>query len=567
MIIYDSSGVGVTAAGGTSATWQHVIGTSATALLVAVSFNGGSPNTASRTVKVGTKTLASLGVLQSSSTAWTELFGILGPSTGVQTVNVTTSVPVAKTGNSVAYRGVIGFDSIFLNTPPDGAFTVTQPIIKGGWLVGAFGTAANVGFSPSGGTVRYLGSSTPTLAIVDDVSSGSSVTLSLSPTQPTTTASAVVSVNLVPVAGSTGLSYTVSGPLAVTAATTASISTTSTRFGNANLAVAASGSATATAIGSRFSSSNLITTATLTASASISVGADANLALTAPRTADRERTLWIFNSALAATVSRTATASVTLAVIPPPAAHSPLRYVGRYPDTEGSVAPRSYARASNDRTKVTTDFITKAIDSLVSPLTTTAYVDQQDATKALKTAVTAADELYFPATGHGLATLDSEGYLTANQVPDGLSVNRTSGCYVGSAGSGTATSSNTRNVLLGTVTIPDLGYSYVVLPFAWVLGSDPNGALKSRWAGTGSAAKLIVMPTSGGDLPCGWGMCAGSPKPSSYPVTPAVAMGVANQKFSGGITLGLYGSLLAEASGRTYTFSGGSFYVITMPAV
>lgn len=569
MITYDSAGVGAFAAGGTTATWQHVIGTSATALLVAMSFSGGSPNTASRTVKVGNKTLTSLGVLQSSPTAWTELFGILGPSTGAQTVNVTTSVPVAKTGNSVAYRGVTGFDSTFLNLPSAGSFTVTQPVTRGGWLVAAFGVASAVSLRAISGTLRYQAASTPTVAIVDDVSPDTSVTLSLSSAQPTTASAAAVSVYLVPVIGSTGISQTGSSSLPTTATATASASVTSVRFADAPLAVTASATATATAIGSRFSSSTLITTATATASASVSLHANADINIVTTPTADREKTLWIFNSSLAATATRTATATVTLAVIPPPAAHSPLRYVGRYPDTEGSVSPRSYAIAANTKTNITTESIDKIIDSLINPLTKVSYVDQQDATKALKTAVTDADELYFPATGHGLAVLDADGYVTANQIP-ALSASRPSECYVGSVGSGTATTSSNRSVLLGTVTIPDLGYPYVVLPFAWVTGSNYTGTLKSRWAGTGNTAKLAVMPTTGGENICGWGICAGSQKPSLYPVTPTVAMGVASQKYSGGITLGLYGSLLAEASGRSYTFSGGTssaFYVITLPAV
>ena len=568
MITYDSAGVGSFAAGGTTATWQHVIGASATALIVGVSFSGGSPNTTTRTVTVGNKTLASIGVLQSSPTAWTELFGIMGPSTGAQTVNVRTSVSVAKTANSVAYKGVVSFGSVSLSTPSS-TYTVTQPATSGNWVVGVFGTATAVTIAPlaTSGTARYVKSSTPTLAIVDDLSEATSATLQLNAA--TTPPAAVITIALSPVPGSTGWSYTGNaGTRAVTASTTASASVTSIRQASTALVVAATASAAISVVGQRDFASSLTVAAARTASMLVNWSANVSLTAVATPLAKRESSLWIFNSSLAATVTRTATATVTPAVIPPPATHSPLRYVGRYPDTEGSVAPRSYGIAANDRTKVTSDFINKTVDSLVHPLAKTEYVDQQDKTKALKSDVLAADELYFPATGHGLATLDSDGFVVANQIPGSINTNRVAGCYVGSnVGSGTVTSSGYRSLLLSTVTIPYPGFPYVVMPFGWVTGSDPNGVLKSRWYGTGSTGRIVVLPTTGSDSVCGWGICAGTAKQSSYPLTPAVSMSIRNQQFTGNITLGLYGSVLAEATGRSYVFAGGSFYVLVFPAV
>ena len=243
----------------------------------------------------------------------------------------------------------------------------------------------------------------------------------------------------------------------------------------------------------------------------------------------------------------------------------PMRYVGRYPDTEGSVSPHIYADAANSKTKLTTDIVNAAVDTQVSALATTAYVDQQDATKAAKSAVTAADNNYIPLTGHGLAVLDSTGAVAASQIPSVTSQVRPSLSFTGIVGSGTVASAGLRSLSLGTITIPDPGFPYVVLAFAWVNGSDPNGTVKSRWAGTGNTGKLVVMP-SGSDAIHAWGVCAGSAKSSAYPVTPAVSMGAGSQKLTGSTTLNLYGSVMVEAVGQSYTFSGGSFFVNVLPA-
>lgn len=565
-ILFDSVGVGISASG-TTATWQHVIGTSATALIVGISFDGTPQSSVTRTVRVGSKTLTSLGFMPSNTfNHWVELFGTLSPPTGVQSVTVTTSVGVSIVGSSVAYRGVASLGSSYTNFFPYVNYSVTQPAAAGNWLVGVMGSAYGIAIvrPAASGVDRQVIGGYPCMAILDAVSTGTSATITLNASS--NAAGSGVSVVLVPVAGATGIAQTVNAtPLAVTASFAASADTTSVRMGSASLAATATVTASASAMGAREMGTNLPVIASASASALLSAQADADLTVTATRTVQPDGALWIFNSSLAVTSTRTATATVTLAPIPPPVAKSPLRYVGRYPDTEGSVAPRSYAQAANDKTKVTTDFITKTVDGLVFSLATTAYVDQQDNTKALKTAVTAADEAYFPATGHNLAVLDNEGFVAASQIPTGSIVtNRVSGCYVGSAGGGTVSGSGFRALLLGTVSVPDPGFPYVVLPFAWVSGSAAGTG--SRWAGAGTSAKLVVMPTSS-DAVCGWGVCAASQRPSSYPLTPAVSMGVASQKFTGAITLGLYGSVMTEGAGLSYTFGGGSFYVITLPAV
>lgn len=563
-ITYNSVGVG-TSANATTATWQHVIGSSATALIVGVSFNGSSSVT--RTVRVGNRVLTSLAVMPSYGSHWMEIFGTLSPPTGAQSVTITTSSRISMTASSVAYNSVASFGSTSTGLFPQIPYSFTQSVTPGNWLVGAMGSAFGIAMiSPAvSGVDRYINRAYPSLAILDGVSAGSSVTLHLASVS--NAGGSVAAVVMVPVGSSTAIAHTVNSSLALTASRSAEASSTSVRMAVANLAVVASATASIDVQGPRSSSSSLAVTAAVSAAVSVDWQANSSLALTLNRTVSPKSTLWIFNSSLSVTTARTATASVVQAPLPPPAEKSPLRYVGRPPDTEGAVSTRSYAVAVNDRTKVTNDFIERAVDNLVYPLATTAYVDQQDATKALKSAVIAADENYIPATDHGLAVLDSTGKVEASQIPTGsITVNRVSGCFVGSVGSGTVTNTGVKSLLLGTVTITSPGYPYVVLPFAWVNGNDPAGSQISRWAGTGSAAKLVVVPTSGNAV-CGWGVCSGSQKVSSYPVTPAVSEGVSGQVFTTGITLGLYGSLLAEAAGRSYTFSGGTFYVITMPAV
>jgi hypothetical protein len=245
---------------------------------------------------------------------------------------------------------------------------------------------------------------------------------------------------------------------------------------------------------------------------------------------------------------------------------TPLRYVGRYPDTEGAIAPHQYADKANTDTKVTTDFVNDTVDSQVTSLATTAYVNQQDDKKALKTSVTAADELYVPASGHGLALLDSSGYVASSQIPTTVIAGRASSSYTGTLTGGTVSSAGLRSLLMGTITIPDPGFPYVVLVFGWVSGSDPNGTAKNRWSGTGNTGKLVAMPPAGNDAIYGWGVCAGSAKSNLYSISPAASMNASNQKVTGSLTVNVYGSILTEAIGQTYTFGSGSFFALTLPA-
>ena len=564
MITHDSTGVGYSSATGTtSATWQHVIGASATALIVGITFTG-APSSVSRTVKVGTKTLSSLGFREVSGTQWVELFGVLAPPIGAQSVLVTTSTSTRMVANSVSYNGVVSFGASATNVFSAGApfISVTRSVDRGNWLFGVFAAAGTAALTSDEDIQRYNRSS---MAIMDDVGTTSVTSLMLD--APLPVAVSAVSASMVPVSGATGVSHTGKSSLALSASPSAEATNNPAKIALAPLAVTATASATITAFGQKSFAAQQSVTATPTASATATTSIAASLALTATANARPEPSLWIFNSSLSVLSSRTASATVTPAPPVPPVASSPLRYVGRYPDTQGSLAPRSYALAAAEKVDVRIDSVAKEIDSQVYTLASIRYVDQQDALRAQKTAVTAADEAYFPATNHNLATLDSTGFVPTGMYPPNVISNRTSKFYESAASGGTVSTAGYRSLLLGTVTIPDPGYPYVVLPFAWVSGSDPYGTAVSRWVGTGSTGKLVVMPTTGGDVIYGWGICAGSSSSSAHPVTPAASMGVTAQKVFGSLTLGLYGSVMVEAPDRSYTFGGGTFYVIIMPAV
>lgn len=564
-INFQSSGVGIYASGVTVAEWQHVIGPSATALIVAA--NIGWPAT-TPVVKVGTKTMTFLGSTVFNS-RWTQIYGILSPPTGAQTIRMTSDNPIAVTANSVAYTNVASFGTVSFDTFPQIPYSVTKTVPIGSWLVSAIGVAGNGGVvSPAtSGTDRFIKKSQLTLAILDGVSTTGSVTLTLSSVANANGDAA--SVVLVPVAGD-AIAHTVNSSLAVTATLSSTADATSVRMCVANMPVTAQLSATATAVGQKQSASSLPVTATLSANVTASRRVSASLAVTVTRQARPQSTTWVFHSQLSATATTSSTATVTLAPMPPSPEHSPLRYVGRYPDIQAGIAPKSYSVAANDRTKVTTDWIEKAVDNVVHSLATVQYVDQQDNARALKSAVTQADQNYVPATGHNLATLNNEGRISPEQIPSGNIIisNRQAKCFTGSVGSGSVVSASYTALLLGTVTIndPKLVYPYVVLPFAWVNGNDPNGTAASRWSGTGNVARLLVMPVGGGPV-CGSGICAASPRASAYPVTPSSPIGSRAQKFTGSLTLGLYGSVFSEATGQSYTFSGGSFFVLVIPAV
>lgn len=105
-----------------------------------------------------------------------------------------------------------------------------------------------------------------------------------------------------------------------------------------------------------------------------------------------------------------------------------LTYVGRNPDSDAVVVPKSAADAAQAAAAVTTDSVATQIAGVAATLTTRSYVDAQDVGRAHITDVDAADALYVPASylnaANGVAGLDSSGNLLSAQLPAGVKTDR-----------------------------------------------------------------------------------------------------------------------------------------------
>lgn len=555
-VAFDSVGAGSSIANGTTITWQHVLSSSATALVVAVGFYApnDSPTTLTRTVKVGTKVLTSLGTRINYGTGgWLELFGTTSPPTGAQNVTVTASTSSYLSGNSTSYTGVASLGTPVSNAASNGTImSVAVTPASGGMAVAAYGSAYVQLFTGGNATLRWTKNSiTPTVGIQDVVGTGSAVTLTLSNSG--NYQWSAIAVPLVPA---------VTVPVAKTGAVSLSVTATPT----------------AAAMGTKRANSVPIITATATANVQVSTKFAASLGLIVTPTATRTGTPHITG---AATIPLTTTLSAGAAMTPaplPPGVPSPLRYVGRVPDTLASVTSRSDVKVFSDSVKMTVDYINQAMDRQVPILATLEKVIQEDKKRATKAEVLAADEKHYPATGHGLATLDPDtGMLPISAAPlDDLVYDRTIKCHNGTVNITTASpavSNDYRNVLLATCEIPDPGYPYIPLPFAWVRGADPTGTTTARWSGTGNTGRLLVMPTPGnGDVFYGAGACTATTR-NAYSVVVPVADPKATptttrKPLTGATTLCLYGSCWTTDFAQSYTFSptGLVFYVLLFPA-
>ena len=278
-----------------------------------------------------------------------------------------------------------------------------------------------------------------------------------------------------------------------------------------------------------------------------------------------------------------------------------LPYVGRAPDSDATIVPKSYADATNTSLAVNSSYVNAQIASVVSTLTNQSYVDSEDALRAHKSAVTTADNSYVAATAlnaaNGVAGLDVNGNLISSQFPtSGVVTDRVTQCYsvaspsggqglfggvlssvtgaVGTillSGSHTVGTSSIREYKLASIPIPDPGFPWRPLPFAWVQGSSASGGVPaSRQVGNGNYGLLAVMPPAGvSDQVYGAGICTGSSVTDTYPVLPYAA---ANQSpttvpaISGSLELDLFGSCW---SGTSYTFYAANlvYLVMVVPAL
>jgi hypothetical protein len=179
----------------------------------------------------------------------------------------------------------------------------------------------------------------------------------------------------------------------------------------------------------------------------------------------------------------------------------------------------------------------------------------------------------------GVAQADGTGTVPSAQLPV-LSTNNvakvfdctTSGTvFLPSGSTYTATTDDIGEFVIANVEIPNPGYPWIALPFAYVLGHSSAVSSGSRLLGNGNIGFLAV--TAPGEVApiYGMGLCTADTVANYYPVVPATngldrVTPATQPPFQGGATLQLSACNFA---GTNYTFSGTGlvFYVLVLPAL
>lgn len=281
----------------------------------------------------------------------------------------------------------------------------------------------------------------------------------------------------------------------------------------------------------------------------------------------------------------------------------PLQYVGRSPGSDTILSPKSYADSQAAAKVVTNSFVnsTTAAQAPNLVLTSSGYVATQDNLRAKKTNVTSADAAYLAATARnaagGVAGLSAGGFVDPAQLPTTMSTERAiksysvtraaadrgllgalassataiGTVYLGSSSTRQVTTTQAREYRLASISVPDPGYAWRPLPFAFVEGGsveadDPG----TRSQGTGSYGLLTVMPPAGsGNQIYASGIGTGS---FAYDFIPVLPFAASNQTpttvppIPGALQLDLYGCCWA---GDNYTFTGYylSYWILVVPAL
>jgi trimeric autotransporter adhesin len=182
---FDSFSNGNNSATGTTS-WTHTLGPAAKMLLVTVGTLAGAATSFTRTAKCGSTSMTSLGAVQlnggiQGAAGWGELFTLLNPPTGTQTITITTSSGTAAiSGISVAYQRVSSNGTVVTNhgsisTGLTGAISTVTGALAFGVIV-----TNGSGWTSWSGTPRATcnsGTSSCGITAVDTPGTGSNVTL------------------------------------------------------------------------------------------------------------------------------------------------------------------------------------------------------------------------------------------------------------------------------------------------------------------------------------------------------------------------------------------------------
>lgn len=260
----------------------------------------------------------------------------------------------------------------------------------------------------------------------------------------------------------------------------------------------------------------------------------------------------------------------------------PLRYVGRLPDSASVIGTTTYAQAQDVANLVTPAWISQQVTQSARNLVTSAWIAQQTSGYLTQAGVTT--ELassYVPSTelgaANGIAQANGGGIVPSGQLPTLITNNvaRVYDCVTDgtiSLTSGhvyTATTENIGEFVMASVTIPNPGYPWIALPFAYVLGYSSGAASGNRLVGNGNYGFLAVT-AAGQQTPLyGMALMTDDTIANYYPLIPTslVQTTPLNQPpFETGVTLQLS---VCNYTGSTYTVSGTGlvFYVLVLPAL
>lgn len=504
---------------GSGVSGSLTIGSSATALLVAV--GGYSPSVGyasltTRTVTVGSTALTLLQAINCDNTAgygWIELWGIINPPTGAQTITA-----VEKIGSTVAYLNVTAI-----------SFTGVSQF---GTPVANYGTAATI---TSGGIVSSTGSRVLSIQGGYDatLSAPSGTSRSNQPASPITD---YVTLLVEDQAGASTVTQTstVAGP---------------NGWGAVSI--------------------NLV------AGNPWLVSAAQSLTFALASTASFVGNVWTSGAARSMAMAMSATA------IAQPLGPA-LRYVGRPPDTSGVICTAAYAQSDVAAFLVTPTWISQQITLAVANLVSEAWINERVANYTTQTQVEdTLSTSYLPTStlGSSVAQLGSNGYIPSGILPtiptNSLALNydvQTSGVvYLPPGVTYTTTTPNLGELKIATIDIPYPGYPWLPYPFAVVEGYSSAAGSGSNLYGNGNFGILTVTPLGETTPLYGACLCTDDTVPNFYQVIPsAVSTGpvtpASQPPITTDITLELSG---CNWAGSNYTFSGNglTFFVAIFPAL
>lgn len=195
-VAYDATGTGnhaiLTSSGITN---THTLGANATAILVAVSnFISGDTyaSVTSNSCVIGSTPMTLLGVVTDGNTAsngWTEVWGLINPPTGSQTITYKESAGASFPStiiNSVSYSGVASFGTAVTNFGSGLSLTTGSVVSAVGDMVFA-SISGDGGVHPlvlsGGGTQRYNGSASASInLLIQDIAGAPTDTLTATST-------------------------------------------------------------------------------------------------------------------------------------------------------------------------------------------------------------------------------------------------------------------------------------------------------------------------------------------------------------------------------------------------